>query len=281
MPKPASSTRSSAVRTCGSGAPEPRCIESPPSGPARASRARASRTPVALGGWALGAAALWAVAPAGGLFSALNGQEAVFVIAFLILSLGLHEAAHAFVANLRGDPTARDLGRMTLNQIVHIDPFLTIILPTMLALTTGFIFGGAKPVPVNPTRLKHPNRDMMLVAIAGPATNFLLALGFMAARNAALHFGYTENQLLVRVLEYSAFFNVILAVFNMLPIPPLDGSRVLSWILPPGLREPYVSLERFGMIIVLFALFFVPPVQVGLRYAITGLMNWMNEITWF
>lgn len=223
-----------------------------------------------------------ALARAPGLFSALSTQETVFVIAFLIISLGLHEAAHAFVANLCGDSTAKDLGRLTLNPIAHIDPFLTIILPTILALTTGFIFGGAKPVPVNPTRLHHPTRDMMFVALAGPLTNFLLALLFMALRHASVELGgYTTDQLLPRVLMYSAFFNVILAVFNMLPIPPLDGSRVLTWLLPPPLRESYVSLERFGMLLVIVFVFMVPPVQRGMQSAIFGLMGWIDEVTWF
>ena len=107
----------------------------------------------------------------------------VFVISFLVISLGIHEAAHAWVAAMRGDTTARDLGRMTLNPIAHIDPFLTILLPAVMYWTTGFVFGGAKPVPVVASRLHNPLRDMMLVALAGPASNLVLAFLFAAAYN--------------------------------------------------------------------------------------------------
>ena len=246
----------------------------------RASRGRGPRSAWILAP-AIGTFALLARKETG-IFGQLTGKETVFVIAFLIISLGLHEAAHAWVAWKRGDSTARDLGRLTLNPIAHIDPFLTIILPTVMALTTGFIFGGAKPVPVNPNRLHHPTRDMMLVALAGPLTNLLLALVFIACRNLAIGLGdYQPDQLLVRVLDVSALFNLVLAVFNMLPIPPLDGSRVMTWLLPPALREPYTSLERWGILIVIGVVFFVPPVQYAIGYAIYGLTDWMNRVTWF
>lgn len=173
-------------------------------------------------------------------------------IAFLILSLGVHEAAHAYVADRCGDGTAREEGRLTLNPMAHIDPFMTIILPLILFMTSGFIFGGARPVPVNPMRLRHPLRDMSLVALAGPASNLVLALLFSVAWKSMVYWGGMPTSALApRVMEMALTFNLILAIFNMIPIPPLDGSRVMAYLLPNHLREPYVSLERFGLMIVL------------------------------
>lgn len=177
--------------------------------------------------------------------------EIALAIGFLILSLGIHEAAHAWVAYMRGDSTAKDLGRLTLNPVVHIDPFMTILLPAILVMAGGPVFGGAKPVPVDYYRLKSPLRDMMLVAIAGPLTNFLLAILFSVVwKTLVIVVGMHPEALAPRVMEQAMVFNVILAIFNMIPVPPLDGSRVLAWLLPSGIRESYVSLERFGLLIV-------------------------------
>lgn len=229
-----------------------------------------------------GLAGVWGLAAArGGVFQLLSVKETVFVIAFLVISLGLHEAAHAWVAYKRGDSTARDLGRLTLNPLAHIDPFMTVILPAVLALTSGFIFGGARPVPVNPTRLKSPIRDMMLVAIAGPLMNLFLAVVFMAIANALIAGPYRPDQLLPRVMYFSAMFNVVLAVFNMLPIPPLDGSRVMTWLLPPPLRASYVSLERYGMILVIVFVFMIPGVQTAMGHAIFGILDALEGATRF
>jgi Zn-dependent protease len=181
----------------------------------------------------------------------VDSRHLVLTISFLVLSLWIHEAAHAWVAWKCGDSTARDLGRMTLNPVAHIDPFMTLILPAVLYFTTGFIFGGAKPVPVNAMRLRNPLRDMSLVALAGPASNFLLAVLFALAWKAMLYLGHMPREALaVRVMESALFLNLLLAAFNMLPIPPLDGSRVMAYLLPGGIRDSYVALERFGMIIV-------------------------------
>lgn len=182
--------------------------------------------------------------------------QIVLVIGFLILSLGIHEAAHAWVATLCGDTTARDMGRLTLNPVAHIDPFFTILLPAMLLLAGGPAFGGAKPVPVVYNRLRKPLRDMMFVAIAGPLSNLVLAILFaLAWKSVGLFGGLPTDSLAMRVLEMSIHFNIILAVFNMIPVPPLDGSRVLAFFLPRDLREPYVRLETFGMLIVFGLLF--------------------------
>ncbi len=197
------------------------------------------------------------------------------LIAILVLSFGLHEYAHALVAYLRGDDTAKLLGRMTPNPIVHIDPLLTIIVPVVLYTTSGFIFGGAKPVPVVPRRLRHPLRDMMLVALAGPATNLVLALMFMVLWKTSVTFwGYGSDELLPRVFDGALRFNLLLTVFNMLPIPPLDGSRVMAYLLPQPLREPYVGLERVGLLLVIVVIYYVPGVQPALFDA----MQWLSDM---
>jgi Zn-dependent protease len=207
---------------------------------------------------ALGPAPMVA-APA--FLSDLSTVGKVLVLLLLVLSLSFHEAAHAWVAWKCGDSTGKDLGRITLNPIPHIDPFMTIALPAiMLFSQTGFLFGGAKPVPVNFNRLRHPWRDMSFVALAGPLSNFALAFLFMAARKFFIRTGlYNEasesiylrsEDLLPQVLYSAVSFNILLAVFNLVPIPPLDGSRVMAWILPSGAREPYVALERYGLLIV-------------------------------
>jgi Zn-dependent protease len=196
--------------------------------------------------------------------SSLSDTSTVGMILSLVLfviCLGIHEAAHAWVALKCGDPTGRDLGRITLNPIPHIDPFMTIILPGLFLLSkSGILFGGAKPVPVNFHRLRHPWRDMSLVALAGPVSNLCLAVIFMVAWRFFLDTGYyndasdspimRQEDLLPQVLWSAVSFNVLLAVFNLVPIPPLDGSRVMAWILPPGVREPYVAMERYGLLIV-------------------------------
>lgn len=197
-------------------------------------------------------------------------------IAMLVLSLGIHEAAHAWVAYLCGDSTAKDLGRMTLNPVVHIDLFMTILLPLFLFISNaGFLFGGAKPVPVNPHRLRSPLRDMSLVAIAGPLSNVLLAFLFLSLwKVLVVTETYPPNSLMSEVLHSAFRFNVILAVFNMFPIPPLDGSRVMAYVLPASLRESYVRLERFGMLLVIGFIILLP---TGKRLLFQG-ANWLASI---
>ena len=205
--------------------------------------------------------------------------EIALIVAFLVISLGIHEAAHGWVALQCGDTTARDLGRITLNPIPHIDPFMTVILPLVMAMSHGPIFGGAKPVPVSYHRLRHPLRDMMLVALAGPASNFLLAILFTVALKAAVANGYTSDQLMIKVLKGSVGFNLLLTVFNLVPIPPLDGSRVMAWLLPAGLRPSYVSLERFGLILVFALVFLVPGFQAMLGQGMDRMFRLIDTLT--
>lgn len=187
------------------------------------------------------------------------------VVALLVISLGIHEAAHGWVALKCGDTTARDLGRITLNPIPHIDLMLTIVMPVLLLVSTGgrMVFGGAKPVPVLFHRLRHPWRDMALVAIAGPASNFVLAAFFLLCHKVLVtEMGVWDPEALgPQVLEQAVYFNLLLAAFNLFPIPPLDGSRVMAWVLPESLRPAYVGLERWGIFLVIMAMVLFPPFQ--------------------
>jgi Zn-dependent protease len=204
----------------------------------------------------------------------LSGAGIAVSIGLLIFSLGVHEAAHGQVALWCGDPTARDLGRITLDPRAHIDPFNTIILPVVLYMTAGFMFGGAKPVPVNMRRLRHPLRDMSFVALAGPASNFILAVIFSVAYLLVLeHQLYTPDQMMVAILRSAIIFNLLLAAFNLMPIPPLDGSRVMTWLLPDAARRVYMELERYGMLIVIGVVFFVPGFQGVLLWAMRTLQD--------
>jgi Zn-dependent protease len=191
------------------------------------------------------------------------------VVAIALVSITSHEAAHGFVADRLGDSTARELGRLTLNPIPHIDPFFTVLLPLFLVLSgSGFIFGGAKPVPVNVSRLRRPRRDWALVGVAGPATNLIIAAMLAAALAVALRLGVPGSHRIVAIASIGIFLNVLLAVFNLIPIPPLDGSRVVQYFLGPRALQAYRKLEQFGLLIIIGLLFFVPQVQTPLAEAI-------------
>ncbi len=190
-----------------------------------------------------------------------------------ILAITLHEAAHGFVAKWRGDDTAWQLGRVTLNPFRHIDPFGTVILPALMYFTTGFVFGWAKPVPVNFGRLHHPRRDMVWVALAGPGVNFILALVSAILWGMTIGNGGMATWLRA-MLEVSILVNVVLMVFNLIPLPPLDGGRVAVGLLPDALAFPLARLERFGMLILLGAFFLLPMVgrEIGVNL---NVMNWV------
>ncbi|HKP26179.1 MAG TPA: site-2 protease family protein [Dongiaceae bacterium] len=190
----------------------------------------------------------------------------------IILAITLHEAAHGYVAWKLGDDTAYQLGRVTFNPLRHIDPMGTIILPAILVFTTGFMFGYAKPVPVNYRRLRQPRRDMVLVAAAGPATNLLIALVAAMALHLIPDTATSTTTLFARMLGYCILFNVIIGVFNMIPLPPLDGGRVAVGLLPNPLAYRLARLERYGMIILLIALIGLPLIgnQIGVDLNVIG-----------
>lgn len=175
------------------------------------------------------------------------------IIASLILffmAVIIHEYAHGWIAYKLGDPTAKYSGRLTLNPIAHIDPLGTIILPLFLIITRSpFLFGWAKPVPVNFLSLGNPKKDMIWVGLAGPFANILLAIiiSFFIKLKIAI--------LPLELLETFLIVNLILAVFNLMPIPPLDGSRVVIGLLPPSLAYKYIQFERFGFIIIFIMLY--------------------------
>ena len=177
----------------------------------------------------------------------------------VIIAITFHEAAHAFVARSLGDDTASRLGRVTLNPLKHIDPFGTILLPGVLLLAQSpFLFGYAKPVPVNFAALRNPRRDMVLVAAAGPATN--IALAVVAALGFHLLGKLPANavQWTAENLKNAIIFNVILAVFNMFPLPPLDGGRIAVGLLPNFIAVPLARLEHYGMAILIGLLIILP-----------------------
>jgi Zn-dependent protease len=186
----------------------------------------------------------------------------------VVIAITFHEAAHGFVAHHFGDNTAWERGRVSFNPLKHIDPFGTLILPAVLLLShSPFLFGYAKPVPVNFRNLRHPRIDMVWVALAGPATNIALALVAAAAFHLLAYAPENAAQWIADNLKNALVINVVLAIFNMLPIPPLDGGRVAVGLLPNVLAVPLSRLEPYGMLILIGFLILLPMLgsQLGLN----------------
>ncbi len=195
---------------------------------------------------------------------------AVFALPVLF-AITLHEAAHAYVAKHFGDNTAYAAGRMTLNPISHIDPIGTIVIPIALYLTTGFVFGYAKPVPIDFSRLRNPKRDMAWVALAGPGANFIMA--FMWLVLATLLVAFDVQEIFPhKVAQAGLWTNLLIFAFNLVPIPPLDGGRIVTSLLPSRLAYKYARIEPYGFFIVLALVFlkvlnfFVVPLMLLAQY---------------
>ncbi|MBR1205737.1 MULTISPECIES: site-2 protease family protein [unclassified Bradyrhizobium] len=186
----------------------------------------------------------------------------------LVIAITFHEAAHGFVAHRLGDDTAWKLGRVSFNPLKHIDPFGTLILPAVLLFAhSPFLFGYAKPVPVNFRKLNHPKLDMVWVALAGPVTNIILATAAALAFHALPLVPADAAKWTADNLKNAFLINIVLAIFNMMPIPPLDGGRVAVGLLPRPLAVPLARLEPYGMLILIGLLILLPVIgrQIGLN----------------
>ncbi len=173
-------------------------------------------------------------------------------LVILIFSIIFHEVAHGRIALWRGDTTARDLGRLTFNPLPHIDPMGTIVLPLLLmAVRSPVLLGWAKPVPINPLRFSRMKKDLALVAASGPASNLFLAVVFSILYRIVMAVGDSTG-IIPRIMAFGVGINIFLAFFNLIPIPPLDGSRILFRFLPDRIAEAYLSIERYGFIIIFF-----------------------------
>ena len=199
---------------------------------------------------------------------------AVWIIPVL-LAITLHEAAHAWVANRCGDSTAKMLGRLSINPLRHVDPVGTVLVPIFVAVLSQFqfVFGWAKPVPINWHQLRKPRRDMALVAAAGPVSNIIMALIWASCMKPGLLLNPTSYQIplfMVLTGQAGVMINLVFAILNLLPVPPLDGSRVFASILPPKLARYYMMPEPFGFLIVFMLLF-------------SGVLSWMlrGPLSWF
>ena len=208
-----------------------------------------------------------------GDFTALLYDASTWVLPVLF-AITLHEASHGYVAWRLGDDTAYRLGRVTFNPLKHVDPFGTVVLPALLFMAGGFLFGWAKPVPVNFGRLNQPRRDMVLVAAAGPASNLVLAAVSALGFHLLPFTPETLGTWLADALGKSILINLVLAVLNMLPLPPLDGGRVAVGLLPRALALPLARLERWGLLILIGGLFLLPMLgrQIGLDL---DLFHWL------
>ena len=201
----------------------------------------------------------------------------VIVLAIIVGSVILHELAHGVVAYWLGDSTAKEAGRLTFNPIKHIDPFMSILVPVVLYLLNAPVFGGAKPVPVNFSNLKWREWGMALVAAAGPLTNFLIAfIAFLIGHFSGLLYGSGVTAFIFTEL---VFINLGFMIFNLIPLPPLDGSRILYAISPDWFRNVLVTIERYGIVLVYMMIFFFGEVfshlMVNSMQGIVNLFYWI------
>jgi Zn-dependent protease len=195
----------------------------------------------------------------------MNLELALLYFVALVTSIIIHEIAHGYVAAAFGDDTARNAGRLSLNPIRHVDPFGSILVPAMGALAGLPVVGWAKPVPISAHRLRHPRRDMLLVSFAGPASNFVLCIAFAIATRFLLgNGGLIPNafgaggSFIVNLCYTFAFVNLLLGVFNLLPIPPLDGSAIFELFMPETWKPHWYRLRPYGILVIFGIVFFIP-----------------------
>lgn len=193
------------------------------------------------------------------------------ILVILFFSIIFHEYAHAYIAMRCGDNTAKYAGRLTFNPIPHIDLFGTIIVPLLLYFTHSPLFGWAKPVPVNPYNFRNPEIDNLKVSLAGPVSNLLLAVGFTVLSILLGIFFKEHFFLLIPYLNLGLRMNVLLAIFNLMPIPPLDGSHVLSYFLPPDIAVKYQQIQQYGMILLI--IFIMTPLLNIVYFFADGISN--------
>src|SRR5436305_6241350 len=191
-------------------------------------------------------------------------QIAVWLIP-LVIAIVFHEVAHGLVARRLGDPTAQERGRLSLNPIKHIDPFGTVILPLLLAISHAPVFGWAKPVPVNYARLRHPRRDMVLVALAGPGMNLLLAVGGAIVLAGTLSWSSNPDSVATAIIAANAlkfiFINIFRGVFKLLPVPPFDGGHVVEGLLPAPLACRFRQIGRYSLLVLMLLLLVLPAIS--------------------
>lgn len=199
----------------------------------------------------------------------------------ILFAITLHEVAHGWVASWFGDQTARLTGRLSLNPIKHIDPIGTILVPVLMLTVSNFIFGWAKPVPVDPRNLRHPRRDMAFVACAGPISNMLMAVFWAGMARLGVYFEQSHQEWIGIPLAYMGgagiMINVVLAVLNLIPLPPLDGGKVLTSLLPPRLAHFIYLLEPFSFLI-LILLMFTGALNTVMGPPVFFLINFMSSL---
>ncbi len=205
-------------------------------------------------------------------------QKIIVCVPPILLAVTLHEVAHGWMAKMYGDRTAEMLGRLSLNPIKHIDPIGTVLLPAFMAITTGFIFGWAKPVPVAFNNLRNPKKDMAKVALAGPGANLIMMILWVIFLKIALLLPASISWLSIPLLYMASvgvYINCILMVLNLLPLPPLDGSRILASFLPNPLAYKFSKIEPYGLIILMALLFlgFLGKVLLPVVNAVMGLFS--------
>ncbi len=201
----------------------------------------------------------------------------LLTIGVLLFAVVIHEYAHGWMAYLCGDGTAKASGRLTLNPLAHIDPFMTILMPIFFYFTLGFAIGGAKPVPINPYNFRNPYRDIIKVSLAGPCSNFILAVIFALLTHLMKILGLYMlplGVLFFKVFAFSVFLNLLLGMFNLIPIPPLDGSKILIAVLPRQYAYRVENIGMFGIILVILFINLFWKVLIMIVLGIYRLLLW-------